>query len=520
MGIDYRVVNSYVYISVNPVTDPAKIAERAEFFQKRAGYYFQNWDELYGEVARRRWRRCSPSSTALEVPDLPEYEPDDGRLRRRGHDASTRCSTPTRRTLRMCERMWQHHFEFLLLGYGAYLTFSDFCKQALPDIPDQHIAQMVAGIDVIMFRPDEELRRLARLAVDTGVAPAFADGRSPAEVDAELATSDAGRAWLEELEKVKDPWFNMGTGDGLYHYYRSWYDDPSIPYASIAGHISRAARGPRHRAPDRGARRRARPPRRRATRSCSPTSSAGRSSELLGLSRTVFPYVEEHKFYCDYWFLTRWYNKIREFGALLAEHGYLDDAEDVFQLSRHEVMQALEELVLHWASGGLALGGTHWQPIVARRKALLAKLADWTPPPALGTMPEAATNDPITVMLWGITPERLQEWARAQDGAQHRAARLGGGAGRGRGPGARREERRPDRPRSATARSSSAAARRRRGRRSSAASARRSPTSAASCRTRRSSAASTGCPRSSAPAARRRRSAPASASASTGRRAR
>jgi pyruvate,water dikinase len=32
-------------------------------------------------------------------------------------------------------------------------------------------------------------------------------------------------------------------------------------------------------------------------------------------------------------------------------------------------------------------------------------------------MPEAANQDPITVMLWGITPERLQEWARAQDGA-------------------------------------------------------------------------------------------------------
>ena len=76
MGIDYRVVNSYVYISVNAVTDPAKIAERAEFFQKRAGHYFQNWDELYAKW-RRRWRRCSRSSTALEVPDLPEYEPDE-----------------------------------------------------------------------------------------------------------------------------------------------------------------------------------------------------------------------------------------------------------------------------------------------------------------------------------------------------------------------------------------------------------------------------------------------------------
>jgi len=129
----------------------------------------------------------------------------------------------------------------------------------------------------------------------------------------------------------------------------------------------------------------------------------------------VFPYVEEHKFFCDYWFLTRWYNKIREFGGLLAKGGYLEDAEDVFQLSRHEVLQALEELVLHWASGGLALGPSHWPKIVARRRELLEKLADWNPPPALGVMPEAA-NDPITVMLWGITPQRLQEWARSGEG--------------------------------------------------------------------------------------------------------
>ena len=51
----------------------------------------------------------------------------------------------------------------------------------------------------------------------------------------------------------------------------------------------------------------------------------------------VFPYVEEHKFFCDYWFLTRWWNKLREFGALLARHGFLEDGEDVFQLGRHEV---------------------------------------------------------------------------------------------------------------------------------------------------------------------------------------
>ena len=76
MGVDYRVVNGYVYISANPVTDPEKIAERAEFFQKRAGHYFANWDELYA-----KWRDedggAQPRGRRASVPDLPEYEPDE-----------------------------------------------------------------------------------------------------------------------------------------------------------------------------------------------------------------------------------------------------------------------------------------------------------------------------------------------------------------------------------------------------------------------------------------------------------
>jgi phosphoenolpyruvate synthase/pyruvate phosphate dikinase len=50
---------------------------------------------------------------------------------------------------------------------------------------------------------------------------------------------------------------------------------------------------------------------------------------------------------------------------------------------------------------------------VTRRKQLLKRLEEWTPPPALGRMPEAV-DDPMIVMLWGVTPQRLQEWARAQ----------------------------------------------------------------------------------------------------------
>jgi len=413
MGIDYRIVNGYVYISGNPVTDPDQIAERADFFQKRAGHYFANWSELYGKW-KDKMRALIGELEELQVPKLPKYESDEVALGEDRNTAFYELLDAYGRVLRLGDLMWQHHFEFLLLGYGAYATFAEFCKGNLPDIPDQHIAQMVAGIDVLLFRPDAELRRLAHLAIDTGVDGAFVEGRTPEQIDSELVSSESGRAWLSELEKVKDPWFNMATGDGLYHYYRSWLDDPSIPYAALIGHVNALRAGEQITRPTEELER-------ERERLASEYEALleqevrGAFNELLSLSRTVFPYVEEHKFFCDYWFLTRWWNKIREFGALLAEHGFLEDGEDIFQLTRHEVASAFDELVLTWATGGRALGPAHWPPIVARRKQILERLSEWTPPPALGVTPEAVT-DPMTIMLWGVTTERVQEWARQQDG--------------------------------------------------------------------------------------------------------
>jgi pyruvate,water dikinase len=413
MGIDYRVVNGYVYISSNPVTDPEKMAERAGYFQKRAGHYFANWAELY-EKWKDKMRALIAELDALVVPGLPEYEPDEVAFDADRNTAFYEVLDAYGRCLRLGDLMWQNHFEFLLLGYGAYATFAELCKEHLPDIPDQHIAQMVAGIDVLLFRPDAELRRLAGVAIEKGVDGSFVEGRTPQQIEAELSGSDAGRDWLAELEKVKDPWFNMATGDGLTHYYRSWLDDPSIPYASIIGHINAQRAGaPTERPTEEITRERDRLAEEYGA--LLPDAVRGPWNDLLNLSRTVFPYVEEHKFFCDYWFLTRWWNKVREFGALLADGGFFEDPEDIFQLGRHEVSVALDELVLCWATGGQPLGPKHWPPIVARRKELLERLAEWTPPPALGVAP-AEITDPMTIMLWGVTTERVQEWARQKEG--------------------------------------------------------------------------------------------------------
>ena len=179
LGIDYRIINGRVYIGGNAVTDPAEIARRTEEFQKRAFYYYENWERLYAQW-REKMLVLIRDAQALPKPELPEFEPLANVHAGRGIAANHTLLETYQKTLEGYFRMWHHHFEFLLLGYGAYMTFFAFCKKAFPEITDQTVARMVAGIDAEIFRPDEELRRLARRAVELGVDAEFQEGRTPA----------------------------------------------------------------------------------------------------------------------------------------------------------------------------------------------------------------------------------------------------------------------------------------------------------------------------------------------------
>jgi pyruvate, water dikinase len=74
------------------------------------------------------------------------------------------------------------------------------------------------------------------------------------------------------------------------------------------------------------------------------------------------------------------------------------------------VSDALIDLRLAWAAGSEGRGVGYWPPIVARRKLIIGAMRKFTPPPALGAVPDAIT-EPMTIMLWGITTERVREWA-------------------------------------------------------------------------------------------------------------
>ena len=47
LGVENRILNGYVYVSANSVTDEEILARRAELFRRRGGHYYRHWAELY-----------------------------------------------------------------------------------------------------------------------------------------------------------------------------------------------------------------------------------------------------------------------------------------------------------------------------------------------------------------------------------------------------------------------------------------------------------------------------------------
>ena len=272
MGIDWRCLNGYIYISGNPVTDPAKIAERAGFFQKRAGHYFAELGRPLREVAHEdggadRGARGARGTAA------PRVRARRGRLRGSGDELLRRSrrvpdGAPARRSdvaepFRVPAARLRRLHDVLRALQGQP-----------PDIPDQHIAQMVAGLDVLLFKPDAELRRLARLAIDTGVAGGVRRGPLAGR-DRRGARRHRGRPGLARRAR-SDQGPVVPHGHGRRPLPHLWQlvrrsDDP----VRLADRLRRRARGGRgDRAPDR--------PHRRASATASPTSTRRCSTTTRG----------------------------------------------------------------------------------------------------------------------------------------------------------------------------------------------------------------------------------------------
>jgi pyruvate, water dikinase len=406
-GIDYRIHNGYLYMSPIAVA-PDKIAARVPQFLERAGFYFQNWNSLL-EKWHVKVRKIIDDLEALKFEPLPDVVPLAWILEGRGLDNTYELIENYDRAIQLCYKAWQHHFEFLNLGYAAYLDFFGFCKEQFPDIPDQAIARMVQGIDVDLFRPDDELKKLARLAVETGVDEALMKG-SVDQALAAVAGRPNGKNWIEAWNAAKYPWFNFTSGNGFYSADKYWIEHLDIPLSYLRNDITQVKKGLKIERPTAEVA----AERERITKEYVELLAKDAQpvfEQKLGLARTVFPYVENHNFYIEHWSLGVFWRKMRELSRLFMNAGFWSDPEGLFFLNRNEAREALFDYCSAWAVGVDAVGPRYWPQRIEQRKKVMQALATQKPQPALNEPPDVVT-EPFTIMLWGITTDRVNAWLK------------------------------------------------------------------------------------------------------------
>ncbi len=413
-GIAQRMVGCYMYIcAINPPPDEI-VQEKAGLFEKRVFYVFEHYDELWDKWIAK-FRALGEQMKAVTIPqELPKYVPEEQVL-----PAPTGCYVSYDileafdKLVNQMIKAWQYHFEMLNLTYLAYLMFADVTRKLFPGISESAIGKMVAGAYVSMFRPEEELCQLARLATSMReVADILKSDATVEQKIAKLEKIPDGKRWLEEYEKAKDPWFYVSCGSGWYHHEGSWITQPEIPFSYIKSYIERLERGETiERALDEIDKQRDQVV--AEYRSLIQTDEDRKAFEdAYKTIRTIYRYAEDHLFWVEHWLHTIWYSKIRELGALLVKYGMLDEVDDIFMFNRYEIPEMLTELSTAWALGvDIPVRGSYYKGNAAKRRNILEAAAKWMPTPALGVPPEEVA-EPFTIMLWGITTDKVKEWLK------------------------------------------------------------------------------------------------------------
>ena len=412
LGVECRILNGYMYLSANSVTDEATIARRAELFESAAATTTSTGtscttrgvEKVETAIARARGARGARAARGR------------GRVRRhRGPRLSARatgCCVAYDRLLEGLDRICHYHFELLNLGYGAYLVFYEVCRQAFPGHlrPDDRE-------DGRGDRPRSSSARTRSssaspgCAVELGVADAGQGRRQRGGAAGSAGRSEPGERWLADYEQTKDPWFNFSYGNGLYHHHRSWIDDPTLPIATIGSYIGRLEAGEDISRP------------REAILAERERITAEYRALLPEETREAFdeqPRARPHRV------------PLRREPQLLhrppVPHDLLEQGARVRRAARRARVPGRPARtssscvttrcarrsrssgsVGARAARGVARGPCTGRRVVERRKAIYEAMRRWSPPPALGLAPEEIT-EPITIMLWGITTERVQEW--------------------------------------------------------------------------------------------------------------
>ena len=280
LGTEYRLLNGYVYLSPNSVTDEATLAQRGRAVRAARRLLLRDTGTSSTSAGCKRSRPPRATSRARGARSCPS-----SRTRSSSRGSRPRLEPRAPARLRPPARGTRPHLPLPLRVPEPRLRGVPRLLRALPAAfpghrRDRRIAKMLPGSTFSSCARTTSSDGSRGSRSSSGVAEAVkrAAGRA-SELRALSRAADRGERWLADYEETKDPWFYFSSGTGVFHHHhRSWIDDPTLPIATIGSYIERTRGRRGHLSPSARliAERERRSP--RSTARCSPKSSSRHST--------------------------------------------------------------------------------------------------------------------------------------------------------------------------------------------------------------------------------------------------
>ncbi|MFB0500073.1 MAG: PEP-utilizing enzyme [Candidatus Hadarchaeaceae archaeon] len=409
-GFFFWIIHGRHYgADIPPYTDPKVIEKRVPLFLQRMIYAWFNWNKIYPKWKRKAMGLLKEQYALYEqIKDLPELEDISHFAMGGGITSGRKLVEQYEKAVNTYLTLFEgYQYTFIGAAYATDMAFMEFCHQAIPDIDDRTIGEMITGAELEAFRPDEEVKRLAGLAVNWGLAPVVKRSRKFESMRSEFEKTDKGKKWLREFEESSFPWFYMMVSEGVFPRSNEpcWLENPDIILGFLKNYIDKIEKGEKIERDVKALKKKKKQIVKENFNKLKTDEERHRFKELYNLVDTFYVFVEEQNIYIKSFAYALFRRNVRKFAEILAKHGVIKEPDDIFYLKFDEIRRALEVLVCAWGPGQPPI--KYWINEIEWRKKVIEKFEKWDPPAFLGPWKKPSMEPFVVILGGGISNEIL-----------------------------------------------------------------------------------------------------------------